>query len=277
MSMFTFVRRLLDRLYCWWLTETTDRYYRRRAITVNGELREAIYERNFKALRWVSYSIKRLINVKGMPDLLEELALIKKRGPDSERQFNNKLTELYAACFLNKMLGEKVLEIESRSNKIRSPFTNNEKYCDLKTSVGEEEFYYEVKDASSEITSSCIENGETFFDRMDDKKVERWIKDQTKEADKCGANYLICRVPVWLNDATNVEDFYLSWVNRIFKTLFQVKQRVSTRELVVKPNFNISFHMKGIYLVKAFGHIKVVFQQEQSSNQQIQPTVFVGG
>ncbi len=126
--------------------------------------------------------------------------------------------------------------------------------------------YYEVKDASSEITTSYKKNGVTHFEPSGDDKVERWIKDQVKEADKCGANYLICRVPVWLEDTTSIEDFYQDWVNRIFKTLFQVKRRLSECELIVKPNFSISPYMRGIYLLKAFGHIKVLLQQDESSD-----------
>jgi len=257
--MIVFLKKLIRSVYSWWVVNTAKRYYAQGSITVIGELEKAIEDKNWRAIRWVSYAIRKLNRTQGMPELLDQIALIKNTGLDSKRQFENLLTEIHAACFLSKTLGEAVLEVESRSNKVKSPYAKANKFCDIKTLANGDELYYEVKDASSETTTIYQKNGVIHFEPMDDDKVERWIKNQTKEADECGAHYLICRVPVWQEDASDTEEFYKEWLKRVMKTQFRIQRHVSRQEIIVKTNFSISSHLKGIYILKAFGYVKILW------------------
>ena len=240
---------------------TVEKYYSQQSVAVTGELKKAIEDKEYKTLIWVRYAIRNLIKTKGMPEVLKQLARIKITGVESKRQFKNLLTEIHAACFLSKTLGETVLEVESKSHKVKSPYAKPNKACDIKTLANDEELYYEVKDASSEITNSYQKNGVTYFEPMEGDKVEQWLKNQTKEADRCGANYLICRVPVWRQDASNTEEFYYKWLNEVMKKLFIIQCRLSKQKIIVKTSLSVSPHLKGIYILKAFGHIKVLFDR----------------
>lgn len=236
---------------------TVKRYYEKRSVQVTGELEAAVEDMNFKALRWVNYAIRYLASVEGMTELLDQLASVKRTGSDSERQFNNRLTEIHAASFLSSVINETVLEVESKSHNVRSPYAVHNRYCDIKTAKDGNKLYYEVKDSSSEITTSYEKHGSAYFKPMDDQKVEQWIKDQTKKADKCGANYLICNVPVW--SVENKSKFYKEWVNRIMKKHFCITQKKTKRELIASPTFSVSSHVRGVYILTAFGYIKISF------------------
>jgi hypothetical protein len=119
--------------------------------------------------------------------------------------------------------------------------------------------YYEVKDSSSEITTSYEKHGAIYFDPMDDQKVEQWIKEKTEDADRRGANFLICRVPVWSGKFADENEFYGDWGNRIMKQHFLTKKRIGPQEFLVRPTFRIASHVQGVYILKKFGHIRISF------------------
>ncbi len=255
------------------MLKTIENYYANNNISIIGELKEAIDSGNTKACCWVKDSIISLVDVKGMPEFLAQLASININGCESERQFDNSLTELHAANFLAQELNENVVGIESKSHKIKSPFSKKNKYCDIKTKINEDEIFYEVKDASSEKMSSYKEKNVIHFEPMSDEKVEQWIKNKLKEVDLCGANYLICRVPIWLEDHTKEEDFYLKWREQVFRNLFEILQIKSKNEFYVAANFSLSSHVKGFYIIKSFGYIKMMIKnRKNSSNHKIEPT-----
>jgi DNA polymerase III delta subunit len=148
-------------------------------VPVTGELEAAITDRNFKTLRWVSYAIQHLTRAAGLTELLDDLASVTKTGSDSERRFENLLTEIHAASFLSDTLNETVLEVESRAHKVESPHANPNKSCDIKTATNGNNVYYEVKNSSSEITTSYEKRGVIYFKPIDDRKLEQWIKEKT--------------------------------------------------------------------------------------------------
>ncbi len=234
-----------------------ENYFKDRSITVIGELVKAFENNNLKTLKWVEYAIKNFSKTKGMDELLAQLAGIEISGTGSERIFKNLLTEIHAACFLSKTLGEIVLEVDSKSNDVISSYrSSQEQQCDIKSSTAKGDiYYYEVKDASSELESRYQRKGITHFNPMNDEKIEKWMKEKTKEAEKKGADFLICRVPVWLDLGEEDEE----WIDRIMGKKFKIQKRVSNQEIIVQPNFSVLSYLKGIYIIKEFRYIKVLF------------------
>ena len=238
------------------MIKTITNYFNKIGVSVNGWLTYDLQNNNIKALIYPYYSIKNLLYVRGIEDLLRQLASIKNLNNDGERRYRNLLTEFFGIYFVRKILRFKVIEVESKVNKVISPYSVPGKYCDIKA-LKRTYKYFEVKDLSSQITTRYSENNSTYFTPADDLKIERWIKTQTKKADICGANFLICRVPVWLPNANITNDFFEFWPERIFRNLFAMKKRLSSNSIRLFPNFSVSTHLKGIYIVKEFGHLKL--------------------
>ncbi len=234
-----------------------QKYYKKNNISPLGRLKEDINNRNEKALRYIDYAIKNLLNVVGIKDKLREIALIKKSGNEGERIYHNSIMELHDMFFVHNVLKLNILEVDSRTNDILSPYRKIERSCDIKACDATDTYYFESKDASSEIMTVYQKNGGEYFTPTDDNKIERWIANKSKEADEKGANYLICRVPVWVYDVYQQEkEFYDKWAERIFKNSFTIKSKTSKNETIISPRIQLSSDFKGIYVIKEFGYLK---------------------
>ena len=71
-------------------------YYRKNNILPIGELKKDIDCKNEQALKYVVYLIKHLLQVKGVNELLRDIALIQQGGNESERIYRNSIMQLHA-------------------------------------------------------------------------------------------------------------------------------------------------------------------------------------
>lgn len=228
------------------------RYYKKQSISIsNQDLLSDIRKTELKALSHISYVIKHLNDVTGIDGKLNDIALINKKGFELERIYNNILTEIHAIHFLHDTLKYKIIEVESSSNKkVTSPHGQGNKICDIKAFDGMNEIYFEVKDASSELTTASInKNCVTRFTPMLDNNIRQWVRSKMEEALDKGANYLICRVPAWGSN-NNLS----KWAERVFKKLISYK--INENEFKLKT-FNSKTYFKGIYIIKTEGWIKL--------------------
>lgn len=148
-----FTSGILRRLRSFLIAKSLQRYYSKQKIKPIGGLRKDLQKRNVKALRYINYVARNLVSVKGISELLREIALISQSGNEGERIYHNSLMELHAIYFVHNVLDFKILEVESRKNKIFSPFTKKDKSCDIKAEFQGSVYYFESKDASVEITT----------------------------------------------------------------------------------------------------------------------------
>ena len=249
-----FINRVFSFLRPFFMKKTIQKYYQDRSINVVGLLKNHIEESNEKALRYIKYAIKNLLGVKGVEQLLEHVAQVVKPGNEGERIYYNSLMELHAIYFVHNSLKLAVLEVESRTNKVLSPNRKGDKSCDIKATNSVRDYYFESKDASSEIMTSYEDRGHTFYTPMDDDEIREWVIRKSKEANEKGANYLVCRVPVWVPDAGLAKrDFYNEWITRVF----EIKQKISRNSFVITLPIRLSSNFEGIYIIKEFGYLKL--------------------
>jgi len=217
-------------------------YYSKHKIQITGRLQVDIEKGNHKVLTHISYAIRNLSAISGINDLLQEIANVNVQGFEGERIYQNRLTELFGIKFVHKILRMKIIEAESKSIKILSPNRKRkDASCDIRAKNGNRDYYFETKDESSKSTTSAIKNGVTHFEPKDDDEIVEWVKNMCRKASNKGANYLICRVPVWLNSLR--ESFPSDWVKRVFKTELKGKDVAFNIE-------NIDSFFEGVYIVK---------------------------
>lgn len=235
-----------------------DKYYRERGVELGSYLAQDLVKRNARALRYVSYAINNLECVKGVRYLLSELALITNSGineqNDPYREYHNKIMELHSLYFVNQQLGLLITEVESKRTKVKAPNRIGNKTCDLCAYDGQDTIYFEAKDASSEITSQYEKNGYTHFEPMSEEKINMWITEKCKEAIEKGANYLCCRVPMWMSpDESKRPNKYSRWV----KTIYPDAQKIAHNQFQIDLKLDtIPFFFRGFYVIKSWGYLK---------------------
>ncbi len=233
-------------------------YYTDKNIEIHYWLREDITENNIKALCYVDYAINHLLAVKGIPQLLHDIALIEKPDNNGKGKYYNALTEFFGIYFVHNVLKLTISEVQSNRNRILSPHRRRkDTSCDIKATDSLRDYYFEIKDSTSQITSSEIKNGIEYFTPVFEDDAFRWILDQCKKADQKGANYLLCRVPVW-NYRADDKDFFFKWLSNEF----QITDRPSDNEVVITLPFQTSKSFEGIYIIKPYGHMKLQFKRE---------------
>lgn len=231
------------------LNKIISSYYRNSNILPIGKLKKDLDSKNVPALKYVVYLIKHLLQVKGVNDLLRDIALIPQGGNESKRIYRNSMMQFHAIYFVHKTLHLYVLEVESNSNKILSPYRKGDKSCDIKARDSKHDYYFEAKDSSAEIISEHENNGAVFFTPMDgENEIEKWIMRQTLAADRKGANYLICRVDVWGVTPSKRESL-VEWIDSIFGEHFIIGNKDNLHQIVVSPKCQLSHHFKGIYVI----------------------------
>jgi hypothetical protein len=235
-----------------------DLYYQSRGITPGTYLAQDLNDRNRLVLRYVRYAI-RLQQVKGIPYLLDDLANITddleqdcQKQLNREREYYNRLTEFHSIFLVHHQLGLQILAVESPKTKVESPKRLGNKSCDIHASDGDIDYFFEVKDASSEITKTYNKNGVEYFDAMNDTKINCWITGKCQEAIDKGANYLCCRVPIWIDEKkiNNPVGKYTWWVKKIFPNAKKVGQKEFQVSLSLN---NIPAFFKGFYIIKKDG------------------------
>lgn len=230
-------------------------YYNKQNINIRIWICKDINENNEKALCYVNYSINNLLNVKGIPELLYDIAQIEASDINGERSYYNTLTEFHGIFFVHHGLKLEIIEVESNKNRILSPYRkNNSKSCDIKATDSFRDYYFEIKDASSQITTQEIKNGIKYFKPMFEDDVYKWVLEKCKEAEQKGANYLLCRVPVW-NYRADDKDFFYKWISKKFR----ITGRLSDNEVRITLPFQISKSFEGIYIIKPYGYMKLIF------------------
>ena len=243
----------VDEKHC---KKTVETYYSENEVEVIGPLAQDILSGNFRVLRHVEYAIDHLASVPGMGELLKDLARFEKDGNDGERIYDNWLTQLHAVGFAHKKLKLQILAVESKSQPVFSVRRIGDKSCDFKASDGSREYFFETKDASSETMSQSQDGDSIDYTPMGKEEIGPWIIKRCREADEKGADYLICRVPVWGRGWEEEEqEFYDKWVRKVFK----VKTQPAKHEVIISKPEGLSDQFKGVYIIKAFGYLRLGF------------------
>jgi|GEM_PF-2677570 len=237
--------------------EIVLRFYRQNKIEPSQILAENIQSNNSLSLKYISYAIRYLLAVPGINELLVDIAVIRGIDKVSKRIFHNYIQELHAIYFVRCRLKHKILQVESRSNKIFSPFRRGDKSCDILSHKNGKQFYFESKDFSSFLLSS---NNDLPKFHTAEEEAERWIMRKAKDADVKGANYLICRPEVWAwSDSEEEPIKYLTgeWIEAVCSKCFIKYRRISNYEILVTSKNALSSHFMGIYIIKKYDFVKL--------------------
>ena len=127
--------------------KTILNYFQNKNIVINGCLRKDLEKRNWMALSYISYTIKNLVGIKGIEELLKEIAHLDFKTRNGRRIYHNSLQQFHAIYFVRNQLRYKILEVESRNHKIFSPYRDNIKSCDIKAQKNGKVYYFESKDS----------------------------------------------------------------------------------------------------------------------------------
>jgi len=91
---------------------------------------------------------------------------------------------------------------------------------------------------------------------MEEDEIGRWIVKRCRDADAKGADYLVCRVPVWVSGWEEQEqEFYNKWIRKVFS----VNAQSGKHEVVIDKPAGLSGQFKGVYIIKAFGYLRITF------------------
>jgi len=203
---------------------------------------------NWLALRFPAYAIQNLPHMQNLKECFLELADITKDGNDSRSRYYNQLTEFHAVWFVSCILKLNVVAMEHRICPIRSPNCQNDCSCDILAKTKRRHFYFEVKDLSSETLSEYEDNSISqdcvFFDpSLPSPRQHQWINRMLWKSVRKGANYLICRIPVW--SPCGVRGFGTRWLHEIFGNV----QRLGCREYALPAKSKVPAFFKGVYLI----------------------------
>lgn len=184
------------------------------------------------------------------------LAKIQNKNNQSQSKYYNQITEFFGVWFVSHKLCNHVIAMEnSPQSVILSPHTANKKSCDIRAKNGSADLYFEVKDLSKEVLTrqkkkECPDL--TFFSPPTPTQKEKWIKNKIRESALKGANYLICRIPIW--QSPGVPGFGTRWVRKIFRD----SKKIANKKYLVPVNFQIPPFFKGVYIIK---NMKSIFIQ----------------
>lgn len=187
--------------------------------------------------------------IPGAKELIESLAQCHDSNLESERLFENTLTEAFACMFLEQSCAMKIQAIENRRHPLRSPHArNSNKSCDILATQGKDHLYFEVKDCSIEFNVSRIAGLRGFTPASDiEKRV--WLEKRIKDCFDKGANYLIARLPVW-------ESSSRSGIEAVRDVLHEYELE-SDSQARIQVQFAVPEWFKGIYLIKKIGCVFV--------------------
>jgi hypothetical protein len=211
---------------------------------------------NLPALRFPAYAIQNLPRLQNLKETFTELASIVKKDNESKSNYYNHLTEFHAVWFAARTLRLKVIALEHRSSPIQSPNRKGNGSCDILAKAQNTDIYFEVKALSREtLTERAGDPGSQdpiFFEpslpserRQNSCRTvtENWIGSMLRKSFSKGADYLICRIPVW--SSYRAPGFGARWMHEIFRDV----RKVTETEYIVRVHLNVPRFFKGIYLI----------------------------
>lgn len=220
----------------------------------NTYLAKDLQSNNWLELRFPAYAIQYLPNLRNLKECFTELANIQKENNESESRYNNLIAEFHAVWFISHTLRFNVITIEHKSCPILSPNRKGDRSCDILAQTNRTNLYFEVKDLSSETLTqsegSLDSDGLVYFNpSLPSRRQGDWINKMLRKSFCKGANYLICRIPVW--SSYHVPGFGIRWVNKIFGNA----RKLSNREYVITIQLNVPNFFKGVYLMHNRRHL----------------------
>jgi len=224
------------------------------ALRSNTYLAEDCDGGNWRALRFPAYAIQNLPHMENLRECFVDLANIVMKGNESRSRYYNQLTEFHAVWFTSYSLNLDVVAMEHRSSPIRSPNCQNGSSCDILAKARRSNVYFEVKDLSRETLTEykdpSISEDLVFFDPfLPSDRQYQWIRKMLWKSIRKGANYLICRIPVWSEHG--VPGFRTRWLQEILGNV----HRFGCREYVFRVRFSIPSFFGGVYLIHNRRHL----------------------
>jgi len=218
------------------------------ALDSNTYLAEDCECGNWRALRFPAYAIQHLRHLQNLKQCFLELANITRDSNESESRYYNQLTEFHAVWFASYTLKLNVVAMEHKSSPIRSPNCQNDCSCDILAKAKRSDVYFEVKDLSSETLTQheddSISQDVVFFDpSLPSRRQHKWVNKMLRKSFIKGANYLICRIPVW--SPFGDRGFGTRWLHEIFGNV----QQLSYREYILSTKSKVPDFFKGVYLI----------------------------
>lgn len=244
------------------MREFIKSYFSSHNIDVTHFLLAALELNNKKTLKLLFHPIKNLQRVEGINGLLKEVATVV-NNDDGERIFHNYLQELHGIYFVSRILKHKILAVENNFSKVLSPYCDNEKSCDLKSSYLNKTYFFESKDRSNLFTR---DSNSLPITMSQEEESAKWIFSKANAANQKGAHFLICRPDLFMGFGDTQENykeyFYGDWIEITLSKYFRVLSRVSKNEILVSPRENTFYPVfEGFFIVKEIGYIKVALNK----------------
>ena len=220
-------------------------------VPVAGALQEDLDEDNESGLDLLAYAIENYASLPGVRQNIKAVASLAVNDFDGEREYNNRLTEFFALWFVSEVLKEPITALEATSPNRPS---GSNKTCDLQSKSLSGANFYEVKDFSSEfLTQVPVYEGVTSFTPGLPWKIKPWIEGYVQNCVEKGANYLICRVPVWhVRKRPKLSE---EWVKRIYSSYTNIPgNRFKVGHGLTLPSF-----FRGVYVIRRDEHLFMEF------------------
>ncbi len=222
----------------------------------NSYLADDLQRRNWRALRFLAYTIRNLPHLQNLRENLDELGRIVKGSNESESSYYNHLTEFHAVWLASYVLGWNVLALERRGVPIRSPNRTGNRSCDILAKSRGADLYLEVKDLSRETLTQRKDDHDSqevvWFEPLLPSTcrpcscrtiTQEWVNRMLGESFEKGADYLICRIPVW--SSLGAPGFGVRWMHAIFGDV----KKLDARGYTVRVPFNVPSFFRGVYLI----------------------------
>ncbi len=172
-----------------------------RGIKAQGHFQEALKDDEDFAWRYPAYVVRQFPTHEKLVEKLRLLCESRGASPnDIERNYQNQLVEFHALYALTKLMQYQFVGWDLPSGK---PSADPGKDCDLALAKDSKSAFADAKDCSSEILSQYEVqqeiDGKTMHVTHFTPKVElpKWMRGKIREADKQGADILVCHVPGW--------------------------------------------------------------------------------
>lgn len=226
------------------------------SLEENTYLAEDLAGGNWRALRFLAYSIQKLPHVRNLKECFVDLANIKIGNNKSQSKYYNQFTKFHAVWFASYILKLNIIAMEHKRSPILFPNRKSDYSCGILAKRSKTKIYFEVKSLPSETLTQYIDDSispdDAFFKpSLPSMRRQSWINKMLNKSFEKGANYLICRIPVW--SSYGMQGFGAWWVRNISGDV----QKVSAREYIVSPNYSIPRFFNGIYLIHDRRHLFV--------------------
>jgi hypothetical protein len=225
---------------------TVEAYLSAKGIEPRGYLARSIRKNHTWELAFIASAIDRLRHLPNLEEKIRELAAIELGTTQAESRYQNARAEFIGIWHVAENLGFYVAEIESRSNKIVSPYSTRGRSCDIRATHESGDYYFEAKESSAETLSLVPITGEKHgrrFDPVHPKQLRRWIESQIKICSEKGANFCIARVPSL--GPIDCDVFSDEWLGDVFPS----RKRISVQEWLVETSKVIPGFFEGAYLI----------------------------